>query len=126
MPFVLTIWLPRWRWRSLRSKALTIDRQNCTNDDLLLRIRGGSDDCDDEGDEIDKSDAIPTTSQRRWAATELDRFDLETSDVDGYERDDGNDADADQGKQASQADDGSTQNLDDWGNSTRECEDWTV
>jgi len=87
---------------------------------------GGCEDHDDERDEIDESDAIPTASRRRRAATELERFDLGTSDVDGYEGDDGDDADADEEEEASQADEGLTQTLEDWGYITRECEDWTV
>jgi hypothetical protein len=83
----------------------------------------GSGDFADDGD---KSDAIPTTSRRRRAATELERFDMGTSDVDGSESEDGNDADADVEEEASQADDGSTQNVEDCGHSTRECKDWTV
>jgi len=51
------------------------------------------------------------------------RTDLGPSDVDGYEGEDGDDADADEEEEASQADDGSTQNVEDWGHSTRECED---
>ena len=47
------------------------------------------------------------------------RTDLAPSDVDGYEGEDGHDADADEEEKASQADDGSTQNLEDWGHSTR-------
>jgi len=46
--------------------------------------------------------------------------------ADGYEGEDGDDADADVEEDALQADDGSTQNVEDWGHSTRECEDWTV
>ena len=38
----------------------------------------------------------------------------------------GDDADADEEEEPSPADDGSTQNVEDWGHSTRECEDWTV
>jgi len=38
----------------------------------------------------------------------------------------GDDADADEEEEASLADNGSTQNVEDWGHSTRECEDWTV
>jgi hypothetical protein len=57
--------------------------------------------------------------------TELERFDLGTSDVDGYEGEDGEDEDtnadanadahahADEEEEASQADDGSTQNVED-------------
>jgi len=36
------------------------------------------------------------------------------------------DADADEEEEAFQADDGSTQNVEDQGHSTSECEDWTV
>jgi hypothetical protein len=71
---------------------------------------GGSVDFEDEGVE---SNVIPTASRRRRAATELERFDLGTSDVDGYEGEDGDDADADEEEEASQAHDGSTQNVED-------------
>jgi len=54
------------------------------------------------------------------------RFHQGTSNVDGYEGEDGDEADADVEEDASQADDGSTQNVEDSGHSTRECEDWTV
>jgi len=78
---------------------------NCTDDELHFRMPGGSRDFEDEGDE---SDAIPTASRRRRAATELERFDLGTRDVDGYEGEDGDDADADEEEEPSQAEDGST------------------
>jgi hypothetical protein len=39
--------------------------------------------------------------------------DLGPSDVDRYEGEDGDDADADEEEEASQADDGSTQNMED-------------
>jgi hypothetical protein len=71
---------------------------------------GGSRDFEDEGDE---SDAIPTTSRRRRAATELERFHLGTSDVDGYEGEDGDDANADEQEEESQTEDGLTQNVED-------------
>jgi len=83
---------------------------NRTNDELHFGMPGVSGDFEDEADE---SDAIPTASRRRQAATELERLDLETSDVDGYEGEDGDDADADEEEEASQADDGSTQNVED-------------
>jgi hypothetical protein len=54
------------------------------------------------------------------------RTDLGTSDVDGDECKDGNGADTDGEEEASQADDGSTQNVQESGHSTRECENWTV
>jgi hypothetical protein len=99
---------------------------NCTDDKLHFGMPGGCEDYNDEGDKIDKSDAIPTASRRQRFATELEKFDLETSDVDGYEANDGDDADAHVEEEASQADDGLTQTLEDSGYSTRECEDWTV
>jgi hypothetical protein len=71
---------------------------------------GGSEDFEDEGD---TSDAIPTASRRRRAATELERFDLGTKHVDGNEGKDGDGAAANEEEQASQADDGSTQNVED-------------
>ena len=96
---------------------------NCTDDQLHFGRPGGSGDYEDEGDESDDRDAIPTTRRRRRPTTELERFDLGTSDVNGYEGEDGNwyegedgdDADADEVEEASQADDGSTQNVEDLG-----------
>jgi len=83
---------------------------NGTDDELHFGMPGGSGDFEDEGDE---SDVIPTASRRRRAATELESFDLGTCDVDGYEGKDGDDVDADEEEEASQADDGSTQNVED-------------
>jgi hypothetical protein len=54
---------------------------NCTDEELHFGIPRGSGHFDDGGD---KSDAIPTTSRRQRATTELERFDLGTSDVHGY------------------------------------------
>jgi hypothetical protein len=88
-----------------------------------FEMPGGSGDFEDEGD---KSLAIPTASRRRRAVTELERFDLVTSEVDGYEGKDGDGVDVDEEEEASQADDGSMPNVEDCGHSTRECEDWTV
>jgi len=106
---------------------------NRTDDELHLGMPGGCRDYNEQGDEIDESDGIHFASGRRWATSELERFNLGTSDVDRYEGNDGDNADEDKGEEASQADDGSTQNLEnrghstrDWRNSTRECEDWTV
>jgi hypothetical protein len=83
---------------------------NCTDDEVHFRMPRGSGDFEDAGDE---SDAVPTPSRRRRASTELERFDLGTSDVDRYEGEDGDDADADEEEEALQADDGSTQNVED-------------
>jgi len=88
---------------------------NCTDDELHFGMPGGSGDYEDEGDESDDRDALPTASWRRWPATELKRFDLGTRDVDGYEGEDGDDADADadEEEESSQVEDGSTQNVED-------------
>jgi len=77
--------------------------------DPLLTLDSG--DYENEADECDKHDAIPTASRQRWATTELERFDLGTSDVEGYEGKDGDNADEEE--QGSQADDGLMQNVKD-------------
>jgi hypothetical protein len=68
---------------------------NCTDDELHFGMPGGSGDYEDEGDESDDRNAIRTDSRRRRPPTDLERFDLGSSDVDGYEGEDGDDADAD-------------------------------
>jgi len=85
---------------------------NSTDDELHFGMPGGCEYYDDEGDEIDGSAAIPTAGWRRRAPTELERFDLGTSDVDGYEGDDGDDVDVAEKDEASHADDGLTQTLE--------------
>jgi hypothetical protein len=57
---------------------------------------------------------ICTPSRQRRPAAALERFDLVTSDVDGYEGEDGDDVDgdADEEEDASLAHDGSTQNVE--------------
>ena len=78
---------------------------------------GGCGDHQDESDARDDRDAIPTASRRRRPATQLEISDLGISDVDvyqgedgdGYEGEVGDDADADEEYEASQADDRSTQ-----------------
>jgi len=87
---------------------------NCMHDKLHVGVRAGSGDFEDEGDE---RDAIPTASRRRWAATVLERFDLGTNDVDGYQGEDGDEVDVNEEEEASQAEDGSTQNVEDRGHS---------
>jgi hypothetical protein len=88
---------------------------NCTDDELHFGMPVGSGDYKDEGEESDKHDAICTASRRRRPATELETFDLGSSDVDRYEGKDSDDADgdADEEEEASQADDGSTRNVED-------------
>jgi hypothetical protein len=49
---------------------------NCMDDELHVGMPEGCEDYDSEGDEVDESDAIPITTQRRWAATELPGFAL--------------------------------------------------
>jgi len=90
---------------------------NCMNDELNLGMPGDSGDYEDEAAESDKRNAIPTASWPWRATTELKRFDLGTSDVDGYEGEDGDNADTDEEEETSQADDGSTQNVEDSGHS---------
>jgi len=96
--------------------SIPIDK-HCADDQLHIRIPEGSGDCEDEVDECDEHDAIPTTSQWWRAATELQSVDLGTSDVNRYNCEDGNDVDPDEEEEASEADDGSTQNVEVWGHS---------
>jgi hypothetical protein len=87
--------------------------KNCTNDELHFRMPVGSGDYEDQPDESDEHDANLTASQGRRPATEFQRLDLGTSAVDGYESQDGDDADADADEkdEALHADYGSTQNV---------------
>jgi hypothetical protein len=82
---------------------------NCTNYKPHFRMPRGSRDYEDDCDESDKCDAIPTASQRQRSMPALDRFNMGTSDVDEYGGEDGDDADADEVTEASPDDDGSTQ-----------------
>jgi hypothetical protein len=86
---------------------------NCTDDKLDVRMPGASRDYEDEGDENHVRDAIPTASRRQRPVTEFEMFDKGTSDVKGYEDKDGDNADADDEDEASQAYDGSKQNVED-------------
>jgi len=74
---------------------------NCKDDELHFGMPGGSGDQDGEGDESDVRDAIPTASWRWRPITDLERFDLGTSDVAGYEGENGDDAYADEEEEAS-------------------------
>jgi len=86
---------------------------NCTDGKVHSGITGGSGDNSDEAEASYLCDAVLTTSWRRRPVTELERFDLATSDVNRYEGEDGDDADAHEEEEASQADDGSTQCVED-------------
>jgi hypothetical protein len=88
------------------------------DDELHLGIPGGCEDYDTEGQQIAESDGIPTAIRQRRATTELARFDLGTRHVDVYEGDDGDDADADEKEEVSQADDRLMLTLYDSGYST--------
>jgi hypothetical protein len=83
---------------------------NCTDYTLYLGMRGGSGDYKVEGANNDNLHAIATTSQRQQATIELERFNLRTTDGDGYESAVDDDTDAD-GKEVTLPDnDASTQN----------------
>jgi len=97
-------------------RNLLID-ENCMDDELHFGMPGSIGDYESEGDKCDNRDAIPTASQQRLATTELQRFHLGSSDVNMYDGQDANDADAGEKEESSQAGDGSTQNVEDWGHS---------
>jgi hypothetical protein len=86
---------------------------NCTDVELHFRMPGGSGDYEDEPDESDNRNAIPTASWRRRPVTALERFDMGTRDVYRYEGEDCDDSDADAEDEALQADDGSMRNVED-------------
>jgi len=90
---------------------------HCTDDELQFCMPGGSGDYEVEVDKSDPCDSIPTTSWRSPAATVLERIDLGSSDIDGYEDKDGDDVDADEEAETSQVNNRSTQNVEDWGRS---------
>jgi valyl-tRNA synthetase len=65
-----------------------------------------------EEEEATKTDDRSMQNVEDWGHS---RFDMWTSDVNGYECKDGDNADMDEDEEASQADDESTQNVEDWG-----------
>ena len=88
---------------------------NCMDEELHIGMLEGSGNHEEEGDESDEHDSFPTANPSQWPTTELVRIDQGTSGYDGCEGKHGNDADEDahEEQDASQADDGSTQNLQD-------------
>jgi len=90
---------------------------NCSDDEMHFRGPGGHRDHEVEGNEGNIRDAIPTASLRRKPVTKLKKFDMKTSDVNGYEGKDGDYVDADDVREALQGNDGSTQNVEYWGHS---------
>jgi hypothetical protein len=73
---------------------------------------GGRRVCEDTRDERDMRHAIPSASHRQRPMTDLERFDLGARDVNGYQGEDYDDADADEEENVSQADNRSTQNVE--------------
>jgi len=97
-----------------RSPGLNIPMDNnCTDNNLHFGMPGCSRAYKDEGDESGDRDTIFTASRRQWALTELERFDLGTSEVDRYTGDNSDNRDVDEQEEALQTDDGSTQNVED-------------
>jgi hypothetical protein len=90
---------------------------NCTGDEHHFGMPGGIRDYADEGDATNVSDVIATTGGPGQPATDLERFNLGSSDVNRYEGKDGDDVDVDEEEVASQADDRSTQTVEDRGHS---------
>jgi hypothetical protein len=84
---------------------------NRPDDDLHFGMPGDSREYENECDESAKRNAIPTAGWRRRAKTEFKRIVLGTSNVNRYEGKEGDDADEEE--EASPADDGSTQNVED-------------
>jgi hypothetical protein len=58
----------------------------------------------DEGDEINKCDAVPNACQRQQATIEFERFNLGTCSIKGYESCNGHTAHADEKEETSPAD----------------------
>jgi len=87
------------------------------DDKLHFGIAGGSGDFKHEGVESNVRGAVPTANRSWWPVNKLETFDQGTNVVDGYEGEDGNDGYGDEEEEASQADDESTRNVEDWGHS---------
>jgi hypothetical protein len=86
---------------------------NWRDDELHFRMPEGCGDYQDKGDQREVCDVIPSARQRRRPTTALERMDLGTSEVDGYEGKDGDDANADGEEEASQPNNESMQNMED-------------
>jgi hypothetical protein len=84
--------------------------KHCTDEELNFGMPDGSGNLEDDGNE---SNAMPTASWRLRAETEHETFDQGTSEVAGYDDEDGVDADADEQDESSHANNGSTQTVDD-------------
>jgi hypothetical protein len=91
---------------------IQIDK-NCTDDKPQDGMPGGSRNYEDQGDESDKHHVIPTACQGCQTMTEPQNIDLGFSHVDRFDGDNGDNADAQEEGEASQADDGSTHNVED-------------
>jgi len=85
----------------------------CMDNEQHFRMPGDSGDCEDEGDDRNKRIAIPTTCWRRQPITKLNSIDQYTGTIDGYESDNGDNAEANEEEDLLQVDDRSTQNSKD-------------
>jgi hypothetical protein len=87
-----------------------------TDNNLPFQHPGGSSGCyGTANDNTNLQVAMPTASWPGWASTELGRFDMWTNNDDGFDDQDGEVVDADMMDNASQANDGSFQDADNWG-----------
>jgi hypothetical protein len=79
---------------------------NCTDDKPHFGKPGSSSDYEDGGDDSNGHDTIPITTQEQWAATELERIDLGTSDAKVYQGNDGDNVDGYEEEEAWHANNG--------------------
>ena len=75
-------------------------------------MAGGSRDYEYEVDESNERNAFPTASQPRQATTGLTRFVLGTSNVELYDREDGDDGDVEEKAEALHDNEGSPWNVE--------------
>jgi hypothetical protein len=85
----------------------------CTDDHLHFGIPCSCNDYDDDGDEINRCNEIPSTSRRQQAAPDLERCKLVTRYIEGYDGGSRDNADADEEDQTLQANNVLTQTLED-------------
>jgi len=101
----------------IRSTDVNIPIDNKYIDDKQhFGIPVGSGDFEDQGDASDERNIFPMASRRRLAGTEQVSFVPVFIDVYGYEGNDGDYPDVNEEEAASQVDDWSTKNMEDWKN----------
>jgi len=97
----------------IRSTDLNIPiGNNLKDDELHFGKAGVTGDYNAEVDQSDERNATRTARPQKQGATELEGFDLGTSDVDRNEGEDADNADANEEEEASQADALSTDNVE--------------